>query len=87
MPETLSAQERNIIACAADGLTDKETALSLGITVGTVRTYWERIRTKLKTTNRTHSVAVMLRYDFKMQTELPRQRCDASAGPQSDRIH
>lgn len=87
MPETLSAQERNIIACAAEGLTDKETALNLGITVGTVRTYWERIRTKLKTVNRTHSVARMLRYDFKVQLESLAHQSTAPTVPQADRIH
>lgn len=56
----LAPQERKIIDFAATGLTDKETANKLGVTVGTIRTYWERIREKLQTFNRTHSVADVL---------------------------
>ncbi len=60
MNKPLAPQERKIIDFAATGLTDKETANRLGASVGTIRTYWERIREKLQTFNRTHSVADIL---------------------------
>ena len=43
---------------AATGLIDKEIAVKLGVTLATVRTYWERIRKKLDATNRAHAIAL-----------------------------
>ena len=40
---------------------DKETARSMHVSTGTIRTYWERIKAKLATLNKTHSVAKDLR--------------------------
>jgi PAS domain S-box-containing protein len=56
-PETsLGPREREILELAADGLVDKEIAARLHIKLATVRTYWERIRTKLNALNRTQAV-------------------------------
>jgi DNA-binding CsgD family transcriptional regulator len=61
MPSPLSRQEKKLVEAAADGKTDKESARLFDVAVGTIRTYWERIRQKLSTVNRTHSVAKEIR--------------------------
>ena len=54
----LSPREREIVARAARGATDKEIADDLGLTVATLRTYWTRVRDKLGAVNRTHAIAL-----------------------------
>ncbi len=63
MPSRLSRQEKKLVAAASDGKTDKESARLFAVAVGTIRTYWERIRRKLGTVNRTHSVAKEIRVE------------------------
>jgi len=55
---SLGQRERQVLQLAAEGLTDKEIASKLKIRVSTVRTYWERIRTKLNAANRTQAVSL-----------------------------
>jgi DNA-binding NarL/FixJ family response regulator len=52
----LSTQEIRILELAAIGYADKEIAVALRVTHSTVRTYWERIRSKSNAKNRTHAV-------------------------------
>jgi PAS domain S-box-containing protein len=54
----LSPREQEIITYAAAGEIDKEIADRLGVSVASVRTYWERLRTKLGAANRTHAIAL-----------------------------
>lgn len=54
----LSNREREIVARAARGATDKEIADDLDLTVATLRTYWMRVRDKLGAVNRTHAIAL-----------------------------
>lgn len=56
----LSGREHQIIVAAAQGLTDKEIAKKYGVQLGTIRTYWERIRTKLGVANRAEAVARLM---------------------------
>ena len=56
----LSGRENQVILLAADGLTDKDIAQRLKLQVATIRTYWDRIRDKLGTTNKVQSVSRML---------------------------
>lgn len=53
----LSSRERQILSYAASGLTDKEIARRLEISVSTVRSYWLRLRQKIGGDNRTETVA------------------------------
>jgi PAS domain S-box-containing protein len=46
---------------AADGLTDKEIAKSLGLSLKTVGTYWDRMRHKFSASSRTQVLAHFLR--------------------------
>jgi PAS domain S-box-containing protein len=48
----ISAREREILMHASEGRTDKEIAKELGITPATVRTHWDRLRTKTGASNR-----------------------------------
>lgn len=54
----LSRRESEILALAAQGLTDKAIAARLGISYGTVNTHWSRIRPKLSVGSRSEAVFV-----------------------------
>lgn len=43
----MSPREEELLGLASEGLTDEAIAVSLGISVATIRGYWLRIRTKL----------------------------------------
>jgi PAS domain S-box-containing protein len=60
-PPVLSEREKEVLFLAADGLTDKEIAQRLNIGTKTVRTYWDRMRTKLQAASRTQALAIALR--------------------------
>ena len=62
--QALSSREREILLLAAEGETDKEISIALGIAQGTIRTYWERIRTKLEVRSRSHAVARWFTTEF-----------------------
>lgn len=55
--ERLSARERQILELAAQGRTDQAIGLELAISVGSVNTYWSRIRTKVGKLSRAELVA------------------------------
>ncbi len=57
---SLSSRERQLIELAAHGHTDAEIANELGIALGTVSTYWGRIRSKFGGSSRTELVACVL---------------------------
>src|SRR5947209_6452123 len=54
----LSHRESEVLRLAAQGYTDKEIGTSLDLGPASVRTYWDRIRGKLKATNRAQAVAL-----------------------------
>lgn len=56
----LSSREVEIIDLAAEGITDKEIAARLGLSLGTVSTYWARCRTKLGVGTRAACVALLI---------------------------
>jgi len=64
---SLSARESEILKLAAAGQTDVSIAHSLGITVPTVGTYWNRIRSKIGSYSRTEIVAIVLRAESDRQ--------------------
>jgi DNA-binding CsgD family transcriptional regulator len=57
----LSQRELEVLDLAAKGCTDKEISKELGIGVGTVNTYWTRIRGKLGTSSRAEAIALVER--------------------------
>lgn len=67
--QMLSPRESAILELAAEGLTDIAIAHRLGISDGTVGTYWGRIRTKLGPFPRAELVAIKTRADFKAEIE------------------
>ncbi len=54
----LSMKQLQIVTCAAAGLTDKETALRLGVTHATISTHWVRLRGKMGATSRTQATCI-----------------------------
>jgi DNA-binding CsgD family transcriptional regulator len=69
--DQLSDRERQIVRLAARGLTDKEIAVRTGISLTTVRTYWERLRQKTGTNNRASAVALFVRGSAKGEPVEP----------------
>ncbi len=57
----LSEREQQLITLASEGLTDIAIAHRLGISEPTVKSYWQRVRSKLGPYNRTELVAHALR--------------------------
>lgn len=53
----LSDREAHVLRLATKGFTDKEICQKLQIAHTTIRTYWARIRTKLKAVNRAQAIA------------------------------
>jgi DNA-binding NarL/FixJ family response regulator len=58
----LSEQERRVLAAVADGKTDKEIAVALGLQPKTVRNYLERIFEKLGVNSRTQAAVLFDRH-------------------------
>lgn len=58
--QSLSPRESQIVELAIDGLTNDGIASELGLSVGTVNTYWLRIRLKVGGVGRTDSVAKVI---------------------------
>lgn len=57
----LSDREREVLQCVADGLTNEEAALVLGVAVTTLKTHLDRLFDKTGSTRRTAAVAIGLR--------------------------
>ncbi len=59
---TLSAQEHRVLAGIAEGLTNKEVALSLGLAEKTVKNYLSTVFEKLQVTRRAQAAALYARH-------------------------
>ena len=57
----LSPREKQIISLCIDGLTNEGIAQKLGLSVGTVNTYWLRIKIKLGSVGRADTIAMVLK--------------------------
>lgn len=57
---SLSRRERELLELLAQGLSEKEAALRLGIGLRTVHTYLERLRGKLGAASRIHAISIAL---------------------------
>ena len=62
---TLTVQERRLLAEVAQGKTDKEAAVALGLTTKTARNYLDRIFTKLGVHTRTEAALLHARFGEK----------------------
>ena len=76
----LSSQEMNVVTHAANGLLDKEIARIIGVQPATIRTYWERLRIKLKARNRTHAVSIAVALGA-VSVDLAHLGLGSQAGP------
>lgn len=68
----LSRQESRVISLSTEGLGDKEIALAMGISVGTVRTYWKRIQRKIGGNTRAETVSTFVRMGPERELEETR---------------
>jgi DNA-binding CsgD family transcriptional regulator len=57
---TLSRREEEIVSLAIEGLTNDAIAATLNLSVGTVNTYWSRVRLKVGGVARTDTVAKII---------------------------
>lgn len=71
-PIALSRQEQRVIALSMQGLGDKEIAREMDLAVGTVRTYWKRIQSKVGGQTRAEIVSIVARLG--PQQELREER-------------
>jgi len=67
----LSARETQLVLLAGEGLTDKEIALQLGISIGTVVTLWSKVRAKLSISSRISAVSLMSSVVSRLSSEFP----------------
>lgn len=56
----LSPQEQQVLQHSMSGLSDKEVAVRLGLSLDTVKTYWKRIRLKVGGQTRPEIIALLL---------------------------
>ena len=61
MPAELTSREIQLVALCAQGMSDKEVAQSLSLSVQTVATYWKRLKRRLNAGNRSEVIAMTLR--------------------------
>lgn len=71
-----SQRELQVLLLAAEGMTDKDIATHTNLSAGSVRTYWERIRTKAGTRSRAEAVAKALRAAYEAAAEQLREAND-----------
>jgi PAS domain S-box-containing protein len=70
----LSQREDDVLSLSMAGLGDKEIAAALGLSIHTVRSYWDRIRNRVGKGTRAEVIA-----------EVSRLRCEQSALSEADR--
>lgn len=77
----LSQREEDVLALTMTGLADKEIAANVGISVHTVRTYWDRIREKIGKSTRAEVISEIARRLSRDSTvsELESRLADADA--------
>ena len=71
--QQLSRQEERVLNLARQGLGDKQIALELGLSPDTVRTYWQRIRTKIGAGTRAEIVATISDKETEAKVKLVEQ--------------
>lgn len=59
--EILSPKEKAVVSLAADGLSNKEIATDMKITIYTVKDHWKSVFAKLGANDRAHAVSIALR--------------------------
>ncbi|MGV3615348.1 MAG: PAS domain S-box protein [Fimbriimonas sp.] len=62
--ENLSERQRQMVELAGAGHTDKEIALRLHLSEGTLRTYWDRLRARMGAQSRTEVLARLAQYRY-----------------------
>ena len=76
MREQISPRMSEVLRLAANGKTDKEIALILGISAHTVTTHWKRLRRHFDATSRTEVVAKVTAKEAAGQSKLDQEERD-----------
>ncbi len=71
LPKELPPRLREVIQFAADGLTDKEIAVRMGVSKATVDFHWRRLRSMYDQGTRTGIVVHVLRRQERSEYRLP----------------
>lgn len=74
----LSARQAQVIALVAEGLSDKEIALGLGLSTSTVKTYLGRLYRAHGLKNRAQAVGLYARLQFLASTSITKLTVDTS---------
>ena len=75
----LSKQESRVVELAMEGNIDKQIALEMGISLGTVRVYWKRIRFKTGG-SRSEAIANLAKESFQRDFERIQERANTLQG-------
>lgn len=67
----LSTRQRQVLTCAANGFTSKQTAQVLGISTATVRVHMEAARRRLNARSIAHAVAISMGADLIDPMSIP----------------
>ena len=70
---SLTRRQREVLTLVAEGLTDGEIALCLGISVETAAWHVREIRAQLKARTRAHAVALALRQGVPLEAQFAGQ--------------
>jgi PAS domain S-box-containing protein len=73
----LSEREQQLIELASNGFTDVAIAYRLGISAGTVATYWARVRTKFGPYPRTELIALAVKGQYEEEVGRLKEQNDA----------
>jgi len=79
-------REAQVLSLAAEGMTDRQIAAELTISLATVDTYWRRIRTKFDASSRTEAVAKALNLRSSGAITLAQQENDRLVGEMLEHI-
>ncbi len=71
----LSEREQQLIEMASNGFTDVAIGQRLGISIGTVATYWARVRTKYGPYPRTELIAIAIKDHYEHEIDSLKAEC------------
>ncbi|MCW5938084.1 MAG: helix-turn-helix transcriptional regulator [Fimbriimonadaceae bacterium] len=77
----ISRREGSILDLASNGKTDKQIASELGLSIGTIRTYWGRIRVKFSALTRAQAVGIYIRQRSAPQAPVQMASKSSVTGP------
>lgn len=83
----LSRKETQVLALAGGGMIDKQIAETLGISLGTVRVYWKRLRTKMGGCTRSQTLVALGRGEIALHPSLYSPQPERANAPDEALVH